>query len=58
MKIRYRFFGEGIMGFKVLDYIGKGFFAFRTVEGERRKTGALSVVFGLGLGLGFGGCCG
>lgn len=50
------------MGFKVLDYIGEGFFAFRTVERERGKTGAMSVVFGLGLGLGlglgFGGCCG
>lgn len=35
------------MGFQVLDNIGKGFFAFRTVEGERRETGALSFVFGL-----------
>ena len=64
MEIWYRFFGEGIMGFQVLDNIGKGFFAFRTVEGERRETGALSFVFGLWIGLGlglvfgFGGCCG
>ena len=42
------------MGFNVLDDIGKGFFAFRTVEGERREADALSVVFGLGLGLGLG----
>jgi len=44
-----------MMGFDVLDDIGKRFVAFRTVEWERRETGALSVVFGLGLGLGLGG---
>ena len=48
------------MGFKVLDDIGKGFFAFRTVEGERREADALAVVFvfEFGFGFGFGGWCG
>jgi nuclear transport factor 2 (NTF2) superfamily protein len=36
------------MGFQVLDDIGKWFVAFGTVEWERRETGVLSDVFGLG----------